>query len=159
MIYFSIITRGERLSIDIGTTSCKGTRNFVRYLEHTHIVISLAHSRRGDVSIYLVSPMGTRSRVLSKRRKDYKKGSFKKWAFLSTHFWGENPLGNWKLEIEGNFYFHVEGQNKCPKNINKCIQNPRKVNVCKASYRRPDQEADNDSFQKSLFGPILFSIS
>eukprot|EP00795_Rhopilema_esculentum_P005914 gene5914-11255_t len=55
---------------------------------------------RGALSIYLVSPMGTRSRVLSRRKLDTRRGSFKKWAFLSVHFWGENPYGKWKLEID-----------------------------------------------------------
>ena len=86
--------------IDIDTKGCKGTRNYIRYLEHTHIIVSLAHASRGTLSIFLVSPMGTRSRVLGRRKFDTKRGSFKNWAFLSTHFWGENPYGKWKLEID-----------------------------------------------------------
>ena len=77
----------------------------MRYLEHTHINVSLAHSSRGAVSIYLVSPMGTRSRVLGRRKVDTKRGSFKNWAFLSIHFWGENPYGKWRLEIESKSVF------------------------------------------------------
>lgn len=99
-LFFSLIDSREKLVIDIDTRACKGSRNYVRYLEHTHIVISLAHASRGAVSIDLVSPMGTRSRVLGRRKGDIKRGSFKNWAFLSTHFWGENPYGTWKLEIE-----------------------------------------------------------
>ena len=91
--------------IDITTKACKGTRNYVRYLEHMHINVSLAHSSRGAVSIYLVSPMGTRSRVLGRRKVDTKRGSFKNWAFLSIHFWGENPHGKWRLEIESKSVF------------------------------------------------------
>jgi len=95
-----LIDSREKLIIDITTKACKGTRNYVRYLEHMHINVSLAHSSRGAVSIYLVSPMGTRSRVLGRRKVDTKRGSFKNWAFLSIHFWGENPHGKWRLEIE-----------------------------------------------------------
>ena len=100
----SLIDSHEKLSINIDTRACKGTRNYVRYLEHTHIVVSLAHSSRGLISIYLTSPMGTRSRVLGKRKLDKPRGAFKNWELLSTHFWGENPYGQWKMEIDGKWY-------------------------------------------------------
>ena len=106
-VYFSFsqLDNNRRLAINVDTTGCKGTRNFIRYVEHVHVIISLVHSRRGQVSIYLVSPMKTRSRVLSRRKKDYKNGMFASWAFLSTHFWGENPMGQWKLEIHSKSFW------------------------------------------------------
>ena len=95
-----LIDSREKVVNDIQTKACKGTRNYVRYIEHTHVIVSLAHASRGAVSIYLTSPMGTRSRVLGRRKGDTKRGGFKSWAFLSTHFWGENPYGKWTLEID-----------------------------------------------------------
>ena len=42
----------------------------------------------------------SRSTLLHKRKNDYSKGQFQKWPFMSTHYWGENPAGKWKLDIE-----------------------------------------------------------
>ena len=30
---------------------------------------------------------------------DRTKGGFNKWEFMTTHHWGENPMGVWELKI------------------------------------------------------------
>lgn len=89
------------MAVERETNGCEGTSNYIRYLEHVEVVISLKFTRRGDLTIYLTSPQGTRSTLLGKRRLDYNSvDGFKSWVFMSTHKWGENPKGKWKVEIE-----------------------------------------------------------
>lgn len=78
----------------------------VRYLEHVQAKLTLTASRRGDVHIYLTSPMGTRSTLLAQRPIDGSRAGFQSWPFMTVHNWGENPDGLWKLEVhnEGRFY-------------------------------------------------------
>ena len=88
------------LTVEIDSTGCEGTENYIRYLEHVEVVLSLSFTRRGDLTIYITSPQGTRSTLLGKRRMDYSSKGFNNWAFMSTHNWEENPRGKWKLEID-----------------------------------------------------------
>jgi furin len=78
---------------------CAGTPDAIGHLEHVQAVITLTASRRGDVEIILTSPGGTRSKLLAIRPRDNKNDGFTAWAFMTTHSWGENPVGVWKLEI------------------------------------------------------------
>ena len=48
----------------------------------------------GNIVMYLTSPMGTKSMILSKRPKDDdSKEGFTKWPFMTTHSWAERPAG------------------------------------------------------------------
>ncbi|XP_076350280.1 proprotein convertase subtilisin/kexin type 4-like isoform X1 [Tachypleus tridentatus] len=78
----------------------------VKYLEHVQAQITLSSTRRGDIHIYLQSPMGTKSTLLERRPLDTYRSGFVNWPFLTVHNWGENPNGEWKLEIhnEGRFF-------------------------------------------------------
>lgn len=85
----------------IETNACLGLSTEVRYLEHVQAVITLNASRRGDLELYLTSPMGTRSMILSNRQNDDdSRDGFTKWPFMTTHTWGEYPQGTWLLEVE-----------------------------------------------------------
>ena len=57
--------------------------------------------KRGDISIELLSPSGTKSSMISERRNDRFAFGFdtKQWPLMSTHFWGENPSGSWTIKI------------------------------------------------------------
>jgi len=37
--------------------------------------------------------------LYSRRDYDRSKGGFVEWEFMTTHHWGENPMGVWQLEI------------------------------------------------------------
>ena len=51
-------------------------------------------------SIYnLLFSIGTISQLLTIRPEDESKEGFKDWRFMSVHFWGENPAGEWTLYI------------------------------------------------------------
>lgn len=87
----------------IDTRSCQGSETEVNYLEHVQAVISLNTTRRGDVEMFLTSPMGTRSMILSRRPNDDDgRDGFTKWPFMTTHTWGEDPRGRWTLEVRFN---------------------------------------------------------
>merc|ERR1719422_1601402 len=57
-------------------------------------------TRRGSVQMFLRSPMGTRSMILSERpNDDDSQDGFTKWPFMTTHTWAEYPRGKWTLEV------------------------------------------------------------
>lgn len=63
-----------------------------------------AGRKRGDLRIYLTSPMGTRSTLLDARPQDYSSSGYIDWPFMTTHSWGEDPNGRWVLEIHNDAY-------------------------------------------------------
>lgn len=100
LLYKSQIPSSGNLTLTIDTDSCIGKPNEVNYLEHVQAFISLKSSRRGDTVIFLTSPLGTRSLLLSKRPLDSDAvNGFHKWPFMTTHAWAERSRGQWKLEI------------------------------------------------------------
>lgn len=77
-------------------------------MEHVQAVITANASRRGDLEMFLISPMGTRSMILSKRTNDDDhRDGFTKWPFMATHTWGEYPQGVWTLEVSEFLWFSV----------------------------------------------------
>ena len=83
------------------TDGCAGNLGQrIRYLEHVQARITLQYGQRGSLRLSLVSPNGTRSTLLPKRRKDFGSGQFDNWPFMSVHFWNENPIGQWRLELD-----------------------------------------------------------
>lgn len=54
------IPSDKSLYLTIETEGCKGTDTEVNYIEHVQAVITLNATRRGDVKLFLQSPMGTR---------------------------------------------------------------------------------------------------
>jgi len=52
----------------------------------------------------LMSPTGTRSTLLHNRPSDFSSSGFTNWPFMTTHSWGESPLGKWTLEIHNDAY-------------------------------------------------------
>nr|XP_032521431.1 neuroendocrine convertase 2-like [Danaus plexippus plexippus] len=87
------------ITLQIDTSACAGTPSEVRYLEHVQAVVSANATRRGDLELFLTSPMGTKSMILSRRANDDdSRDGFTKWPFMTTHTWGEYPQGVWSLE-------------------------------------------------------------
>ena len=59
----------------------------------------MVSKNRGDVSIELTSPMGTKSTLLPYRRSDFHRDGFHKWPFMTVLSWGENPAGDWTFIV------------------------------------------------------------
>lgn len=97
------------LELNITTDACKGTSSEVNYIEHVQAIITLNATIRGDLIMYLTSPMGTKSMILNRRpNDDDSKNGFIRWPFMTTHTWAENPRGRWKLEVK----FYSESSEK-----------------------------------------------
>uniref|UniRef100_A0A4W3GU65 Proprotein convertase subtilisin/kexin type 4 n=1 Tax=Callorhinchus milii TaxID=7868 RepID=A0A4W3GU65_CALMI len=90
-------------------SACLGTKNYIRSLEHVQAQISLAYSRRGDLVISLISPGGTRSKLVDVRPYDTSSQGYRDWTFMTTHSWDEDPKGLWTLEIENKGDFTNTG--------------------------------------------------
>ncbi len=54
---------------------------------------------RGQIQITLTSPSGTISTLLPTRYNDVLPGNFTLWPLMSVHFWGENPVGTWTIQV------------------------------------------------------------
>ena len=93
------IPAGGTLSITIDTIACDGTDKQIAKLEHVALTLSFQHRRRGDVSVDLFSPSGTRNEMLSTRRYDDSKNGLHDWTFMTVHCWGENPKGIWVMNV------------------------------------------------------------
>lgn len=61
------IPSSRSVLLKINTNACQGTETQVSYLEHVQAVITLNATRRGDVELFLTSPMGTRSVYVQRR--------------------------------------------------------------------------------------------
>ena len=59
---------------------------------------------RGKIEITLVSPSGMTSPLLSLRRDDSFSDGSLSWTFMSVHFWGENPIGQWRLQFRSVYH-------------------------------------------------------
>jgi len=66
-------------------------------LEEVEVYLDIAHVFRGDVEAYLVSPGGTKGRLMMRSGQD--NGNGIKWSFTTHKFWGEVPFGTWTLIV------------------------------------------------------------
>jgi len=99
--YYKIIQPMSFITIELDVLTCPG----VRFLEHVVSPIHVTAGRkRGDLRIYLMSPQGTRSTLLHNRPSDFSSSGFTNWPFMTTHSWGESPIGKWTLEIHNDAY-------------------------------------------------------
>jgi len=95
------IPMDKSLYLSIDTDACAGKETEVNYLEHVQAVVTLNSTKRGAVQLFLRSPLGTRSMILSERPNDEdNQDGFTKWPFMTSHTWSEYPRGKWTLEIE-----------------------------------------------------------
>ena len=86
----------------LSADGCKRKDNEVQFLEHVQARVTLRTNRRGSVALALTSPQGTKSQLLHFRNGDTSSEGFGGWPFMTTHCWEENPVGDWKLEVQIN---------------------------------------------------------
>uniref|UniRef100_A0A0N4ZFP7 P/Homo B domain-containing protein n=1 Tax=Parastrongyloides trichosuri TaxID=131310 RepID=A0A0N4ZFP7_PARTI len=117
------LTSSKALNIKFNVDGCKGMKNEINYIEQIQLLIEAKNRYRGNLAIWLVSPKGTRTQLLHPRHLDDSTSGFKNWPFTSVQTWGENPRGDWKvqivdLETEGfvsNMTFVIHGTKEMPK--------------------------------------------
>ncbi|KAJ6652158.1 hypothetical protein lerEdw1_013142 [Lerista edwardsae] len=111
-VVYKPLVIGSRLTVSKNISTCPGKERNIYSLEHVKVQLSLSYSRRGDLTISLISPMGTKSTLvalrtgsgscvcLPSRPYDTSKEGYKDWSFMSTHYWDEDPRGIWTLLLE-----------------------------------------------------------
>jgi subtilisin family serine protease len=85
----------------------------VMRVEHVEVVVSLAHDRRGDLEIQLVSPTGVVSSLATLEPLDdgavaWPSGAavplgsrgYAAWPFTSVRHWGEGSTGTWNVVVK-----------------------------------------------------------
>ncbi|EIN07045.1 hypothetical protein PUNSTDRAFT_70782 [Punctularia strigosozonata HHB-11173 SS5] len=73
--------------------------NNLEALEHVTVRVWVAHDRRGDVEVELISPNGVKSVLAATRPRDISDSGFPGWRFMSVKHWGEDPLGDWTIRV------------------------------------------------------------
>ena len=66
-------------------------------VEFVEATPNITHTYRGDLAMRLISPTGTTSQIAISRYDPT--DNFVGWPFGSLAFWGENPTGQWTLEV------------------------------------------------------------
>ncbi|XP_054836268.1 proprotein convertase subtilisin/kexin type 4 [Eublepharis macularius] len=99
-VIYKPLAFSSRLSISANASTCHGKKSAILSLEHVQVQLSLSYSRRGDLTILLTSPMGTKSTLVAVRPYDTSSDGYDDWSFMSTHYWDEDPRGTWTLLLE-----------------------------------------------------------
>ncbi|KAI1473732.1 peptidase S8/S53 domain-containing protein [Daldinia eschscholtzii] len=68
-------------------------------LEHVTVTMNVEHTRRGDLSVDLISPDNIVSHISATRKHDVSKEGYKDWTFMSVVHWGESGVGKWTLIV------------------------------------------------------------
>ena len=73
----------------------------ILYVEHVIVAMTMnaTSGDRGDLRVELTSPSGTVSILLGHRDRDYGTRGYSDWQFMSVMFWGEDPTGEWTLNV------------------------------------------------------------
>ncbi|KAH0558442.1 hypothetical protein GP486_004899 [Trichoglossum hirsutum] len=78
-------------------------------LEHVTVTMNVAHARRGDLSVDLISPNGVKSFLSETRFNDDSTLGYKDWTFMSVTHWGESGVGNWTVIVKDTVVNDLNG--------------------------------------------------
>eukprot|EP00117_Sycon_ciliatum_P013518 scpid34651/ scgid4459/ Proprotein convertase subtilisin/kexin type 5; Proprotein convertase 5; Proprotein convertase 6; Subtilisin/kexin-like protease PC5 len=143
----------------------------VEYLEQVTIIVSLRATRRSSAILDLISPSGTRVRILYPRPADDKTTGIWQWPISTSFFWGERPSGQWRVEVassspqENGFLHSIElvlsGTTSLPESYPHLLQrandtspNIELVEAEENNITKP-HNSDEDDHANELF--ILYS--
>ncbi|GAA5996273.1 S8 family peptidase [Rhodotorula paludigena] len=95
---------GEPVTADGAVAQIEVTRDDlkranVEKLEHVTITVNIAHQRRGNLEVELVSPRGMKSILARPRRFDESVEGMPGWVFMSVKHWDEDAVGTWTLRV------------------------------------------------------------
>ncbi|KAL1838672.1 hypothetical protein VTJ49DRAFT_2424 [Mycothermus thermophilus] len=68
-------------------------------VEHVTVTMNIEHSRRGDLSVDLVSPNKVVSHLSVTRKFDDSTEGYDDWTFMSVAHWGESGVGRWTIIV------------------------------------------------------------
>lgn len=69
------------------------------HVEHVTVFMNANHTRRGDLSLDLISPKGVISHLSVERSNDDSGAGYRDWNFMTVAHWGEDGVGNWTVVI------------------------------------------------------------
>lgn len=74
--------------------------NAIFFTESVQVYMLLDYVARGHLEIILWSPSGTRAVLHPGRRPEYTQSDYDEaWTLLSVKTWGEDPMGDWTLQV------------------------------------------------------------
>ena len=68
-------------------------------LEHVTVTMNVEHTRRGDLSVDLISPEKFVSHIATARKHDEHEGGYDDWTFMSVAHWLAFPSETWRGEM------------------------------------------------------------
>ncbi|KAI1638922.1 pheromone processing endoprotease KexB [Biscogniauxia mediterranea] len=89
----------EGLSVTFEVTEDMIKEANVERLEHVTVTMNVQHTRRGDLSVDLISPNKVVSHISATRKLDTSDEGYDDWTFMSVAHWGESGVGTWTLVI------------------------------------------------------------
>ena len=104
ILKLKIKTDGCQTCLDKDKNAEGECKHAIRKLEHVVLTVTLKYRKRGDLSIELYSPNGTKSKLLHRRHNDDSRNGLKDWSFMTVYNWGENPKGVWILKFMDGEY-------------------------------------------------------
>jgi len=76
---------GLAVSFDVTADMLKEANLAV--VEHVTVTMNVNHTRRGDISVDLVSPIGVVSHIATARKQDSAAKGYNDWTFMSVAHW------------------------------------------------------------------------
>ncbi|KAI0849633.1 peptidase S8/S53 domain-containing protein [Daldinia vernicosa] len=94
------IPQGDKgLSVTFEVTKDMLKEANLERLEHVTVTMNVEHTRRGDLSVDLISPDNVVSHISATRKHDVSKEGYNDWTFMSVVHWGESGIGKWTLIV------------------------------------------------------------
>lgn len=91
-------TDGLAVSFEVSPDMLKDAN--LERLEHVTVTMNVDHTRRGDLSVDLISPDKVISHLSATRRLDASADGYTDWTFMSVVHWGESGIGTWTVIIK-----------------------------------------------------------
>ncbi|XXH05616.1 intercellular trafficking and secretion [Hypoxylon texense] len=94
------IPQGDQgLSVNFEVTKDMLKEANLERLEHVTVTMNVEHTRRGDLSVDLISPDNVVSHISATRKLDTSNEGYDDWTFMSVVHWGESGIGTWTLIV------------------------------------------------------------
>lgn len=120
----------------------------VMHLEHVEVIVDIEYTSRGSLDIFLISPSGTISTLLTRRPLDVSRDGFNKWPLMSLHFWGETSAGKWTLIV----------RDKDSRNNRGLLRNATLIlhgTTQRPAHALKPRTYDDETHIKSFLDPVL----
>ncbi|KAI1959667.1 pheromone processing endoprotease [Ophidiomyces ophidiicola] len=100
MIQHEVPQGSHGLASSFEVTADKLKKSNLERIEHITVTMNVNHTRRGDLSVELLSPSGVVSHLSVSRSADYERKGYVDWTFMSVAHWGEDGKGKWTIIVK-----------------------------------------------------------